>query len=118
MTEKFSSVDEYIESFPANVREALEEVRRTVHAVVPTAGEKISYDIPTITLDDKPLLHFSGWKHHIAVSPVPPLDAALAADLDQYRSGKSTLKFPLAKPIPYDLVARVTQAFITARASG
>jgi uncharacterized protein YdhG (YjbR/CyaY superfamily) len=112
---KFSSVDEYIESFPADVREALEEVRRAVRAVVPAAGEKISYDIPTITLDGKPLLHFSGWKHHIALYPVPPVDDALAAALDQYRSGKSTLKFPLAKPIPYALITRVTQAFITAR---
>jgi uncharacterized protein YdhG (YjbR/CyaY superfamily) len=115
MTEKFSSVDEYIASFPAEVREALEEVRRTIHAVVPAAGEKISYDIPTITLNGKPLLHFSGWKHHIALYPIPPVDDALATELDQYRSGKSTLKFPLTKPIPYNLITQVSQAFLTTR---
>ena len=111
----FASVDEYIESFPVEVREVLEEVRRTIHAVVPTAGEKISYQIPTITLDGKSLMYFSGWREHIAVYPIPPLDAALAAELEPYRSGKGTLKFPLKQPIPYDVIGRLAQAFVAAR---
>ena len=65
------SVDEYIASFPAEVQAVLEEVRRTIHAVVPGAGEKISYQIPTITLDGKSLLYFSGWKEHISDLPDP-----------------------------------------------
>ena len=114
---KFGSVDEYVGSFPADVQEVLEEVRRTIRAVVPEAGEKISYQIPTITLDGKALLYFSGWKEHIALYPIPPLDDALAAEIEPYRSGKGTLKFPLKKPIPYDLITRITQAFIQARHS-
>ncbi|WP_241999299.1 hypothetical protein [Kribbella sp. VKM Ac-2569] len=43
----FETVDEYIASFPAEVREVLDEVRRTIHAAVPDAGEKISYQMPT-----------------------------------------------------------------------
>jgi uncharacterized protein YdhG (YjbR/CyaY superfamily) len=103
-------VDEYIRSFPPGVRDVLEQVRRTVHAAVPGAGEKISYQIPTITLDGTPLLHFSGWKSHIAIYPIPPIDE----DLSEYRSGKGTLKFPLNKPIPYDLITRLAQAFVAA----
>jgi uncharacterized protein YdhG (YjbR/CyaY superfamily) len=113
--DKFASVDEYIESFPADVQEVLEEVRRTIRGVVPKAGEKISYQIPTITLDGKALLYFSGWKEHISLYPIPPLDDALAAEIEPYRSGKGTLKFPLKKPIPYDLITRITQAFVAAR---
>ena len=109
------SVDEYIASFPADVQAVLEEVRRTIHAVVPRAGEKISYQIPTITLDGKSLLYFSGWKEHISVYPIPPVDDALAAAIEPYRSGKGTLKFPLNDPIPYDLITRLTQAFLAAR---
>ncbi|WP_432877947.1 iron chaperone [Kribbella sp. CA-245084] len=109
------TVDGYIASFPPDVREILERVRRTVHAVVPEAGEKISYQIPTITLDGKPLIYFSGWKAHVAVYPIPPLDDDLAAAIEPYRSGKGTLKFPLSKPIPYDLITRLTEAFVAAR---
>ncbi|HWD77238.1 MAG TPA: DUF1801 domain-containing protein [Kribbella sp.] len=105
------TVDEYIASFPPEVRAILEEVRRTIHAAVPGAGEKISYQIPTITLDGTSLLHFSGWKSHIALYPIPPIDE----DLTQYRSGRGTLKFPLDQPIPYDLITRIAQAFVAAR---
>ncbi|TCC55077.1 hypothetical protein E0H73_36355 [Kribbella pittospori] len=115
MAEKFTSVDEYIASFPADVQEILQEVRRTIHAVVPDAGEKISYQIPTITLDGKSLVYFSGWKEHIALYPIPPLDDALSAAIAPYRSGKGTLKFPLKDPIPYNLITRLTQAFVSAR---
>ena len=112
---KFVSVDEYIGSFPAEVQEVLEQVRRTIHAAAPGAGEKISYQIPTITLDDQSLLYFSGWKEHISLYPIPPVDDTLSAAIDPYRSGRSTLKFPLKHPIPYDLITRLTQAFVTAR---
>ncbi|WP_433159806.1 iron chaperone [Kribbella sp. CA-247076] len=112
---KFTSVDEYIASFPADVREVLEEVRRTVRAVVPDAGEKISYQIPTITLGGKYLLYFSAWKEHLSIYPIPPVDEELAAALEPYRSGKGTLKFPLNNPIPYNLITRLTEAFVTER---
>lgn len=111
----FESIDEYIASFPAEVREVLDEVRRTIHAAVPNAAEKISYQMPTITLDGTPLLHFSAWKTHIAIYPIPPTDEPLTAALTPYRSGKGTLKFPLDKPIPYDLITRVTEAFVRQR---
>jgi uncharacterized protein YdhG (YjbR/CyaY superfamily) len=112
---KFTSVDEYIGSFPPDVQEVLQEVRRTIRAVVPHAGEKISYQIPTITLDGKALLYFSGWKEHIALYPIPPVDDALAQEIAPYRSGKGTLKFPLKKPIPYDVITHLTQAFVASR---
>lgn len=115
---KFASVDEYIGSFPADVQEVLEKVRRTIRDVVPDAGEKISYQIPTITLDGKYLLYFSAWKEHIALYPIPPLDDDLAAAIEPYRSGKGTLKFPLNKPISYHLITRLTQAFLAAKQPG
>ncbi|GAA2809252.1 iron chaperone [Kribbella solani] len=106
------TVDEYIQSFPAEVGEVLEKVRRTIHAAVPGAGEKISYQIPTIVLDDRPLVHFSGWKAHVALYPIPPVDDDLAAAIEPYRSGKGTLKFLLNKPIPYDLITRLAHAYV------
>ena len=115
--DKFASVDEYIGSFPADVQDVLGEVRRTIRAVVPEAGEKISYQIPSITLNGKALLYFSGWKEHISLYPIPPLDDDLAAAIEPYRSGKGTLKFPLNKPVPYNLITSITQAFIRAHQS-
>ncbi len=112
----FGSVDEYIASFPADVQEILRQVRETIRAVVPESGEKISYQMPTVTLDGQSLIHFSAWKHHLSIYPIPPADDALAQELEPYRSGEGTLKFPLKKPIPYNLIARIAEAFVESRA--
>ena len=93
----------------------LEEVRRTIHAAVPDASPKISYQMPTITLDGTSLVHFSAWKTHLAIYPIPPTGPALTKALTPYHSGKSTLKFPYNKPIPYDLITRVAKAFVRQR---
>ena len=76
--------------------------------VVPGADETISYNLPTITLDDRPLIYFAGWKRHVSVYPIPDGDETYESQLSPYRSGASTARFPLAKPIPYDLIAQIT----------
>ena len=105
----FATVDDYIASFPPAVQEVLHDVRRTMHAVWPDAGETISYSIPTLTLNGRSLVYFAGWKRHISVYPIPDGDDAYEAQLESYRSGASTAKFPLGKPIPLDLIARITK---------
>jgi uncharacterized protein YdhG (YjbR/CyaY superfamily) len=105
MATKFETVDEYIATFPSEVREVLEMVRRTIHTAVPDAGEKISYQIPTVTVGGKPVVYFSGWKEHISLYPIPDLDESMTERVEPFRSGKGTVKFPLGQPIPYDLVA-------------
>jgi uncharacterized protein YdhG (YjbR/CyaY superfamily) len=107
--QKFASVDEYIGSFPPDVQLVLGKVRRAILAAVPAAGETISYHIPTITLGGKAMLHFAGWKHHISLYPAPAGDDAFEHRLGPYRSEKSTLKFPLSKPVPYDLIEQVAR---------
>ena len=64
--------------------------------------------LPTITLDDRPLIYFAGWKRHVSVYPIPDGDETYESQLSPYRSGASTARFPLAKPIPYDLIAQIT----------
>lgn len=112
MADTFTSVEEYIRSLPEDVQAVLQEVRRTIHGVVPEAGERISYHIPAITLDGKVLLYIAGWKKHVSMYPIPDVDEALEMELAPYKAGKGTLKFPLAKPVPYDLIARLAVHFV------
>lgn len=114
----FATVDDYIASFPPAVQEVLHDIRRTMHAVVLDAGETISYNIPTLTLDGRSLVHFAGWKRHVSVYPIPDGDDAYEAQLTPYRSGAWTAKFPLGRPIPLDLVARITKLLGEQRATG
>jgi uncharacterized protein YdhG (YjbR/CyaY superfamily) len=107
MARQFASIDDYIESFPPEQQVALAKVRATIHDVLPGAGEKISYNIPTITVDGQSVVHFAGWKRHISLYPAPSGDAAFERAVAAYRSDRSTLKFPLGQSIPYPLIAQI-----------
>ena len=112
MAQQFLDIDDYIATFPNDVRSVLQQIRQTIHAAVPGSQEAISYNIPTMTRDGKRYVHFAGWAKHISLYPLPDTEEteggeALAAALEPYLSGKGTLKFPLRKPIPYELIGRV-----------
>ncbi len=110
--QRFQTIDEYIESFPVEVRSILEQVRQAIHQTAPAAEESISYQIPTFKLDGKYLVYFSGWKNHISLYPQPVSTGSLDEELTPYKSGRGTLKFPLEKPLPLDLVRKVVAALI------
>jgi len=105
-----ATIDEYIASFPAKARARLQAVRQAIRKAVPRAEEAISYRIPTFRLDGHYLIYFAGFRSHIGVYPVHADDSALGAAIAPYVSGKATLKFPLAEPLPLALIARVAKA--------
>ena len=102
------TIDEYIAEFPDEVRPLLEGVRSAIHRVLPDAPEEIAYGIPAVMIRDRKAIYFAGWKAHIAIYPVHPSGDPIEAELAQYRSGKDALRFPLNRPLPYDLIERVT----------
>ena len=85
MASTFASVDDYIAAAAVDVRPILEDIRRTMHEAVPGAGEAIKYDMPTLTLDGRSVVHVAAWKHHIGLYPLPDGDPALTAELAPVR---------------------------------
>jgi uncharacterized protein YdhG (YjbR/CyaY superfamily) len=118
VTKPCSTIDEYINSCPADVQPILEQVRRTIRTTVPAAGETISYGMPTITFNGRYLVSFAAWKHHIGFYPLPAVDDAFAQELAPYRAAKSTLRFPLGQPLPEDIIARLVALHVTQRVEG
>ena len=114
---EFASVSAYIASFPPDVREVLENVRHAILGAVPGAGETISYKMGAVTLGGSPLLYFAGWKRHVSMYPVPAGDAEFERAVAPYRSARSTLKFPLGQPVPYDLIAEAARRHADQRAA-
>ena len=109
MKNKSNSIDEYIDTFPEDVQTVLKQVRKTIKAAAPQAGEKISYGIPTFTLNGKYLIYFAGWKHHISIYPIPTADDSFNQEIAPYVAGKGTLKFPVDKPIPLKLKTKIVK---------
>lgn len=112
-----STVDAYLAAFPAAVQARLTVVRETIQGEVPDAAETISYGMPAYRVGGKGLVYFGGYREHIGLYPVPRGDAALVADIAPFHNGKGTLRFPHARPLPLDLIARVVRALAAEHAA-
>jgi uncharacterized protein YdhG (YjbR/CyaY superfamily) len=102
-------IDEYIAGFPNDVQEILEKIRRTIRKAAPDAEETMSYQMPTFTLKGNYLVYFAGFKKHIGFYPAPIGIAEFKEELSAYGAGKGTLKFPLDKPIPVNLISKIVK---------
>lgn len=105
----FHSVDEYIGTFPAEVQDILQSVRHAIREAVPQAEEQISYQMPAFKLHGT-LVWYAAWKKHIGLYPrTQGMEAAFKKELSKYEGSKGTIKFPLDKPMPIDLIRRIAQ---------
>jgi uncharacterized protein YdhG (YjbR/CyaY superfamily) len=106
VNKQFHNIDEYISTFPENVQDILEKLRRVIQRAAPEAREAISYGIPTFKLNGN-LVHFGAFKNHIGFFPTPSGIAPFKKELAPYEMSKGTIQFPLDKPIPYGLVKKI-----------
>jgi uncharacterized protein YdhG (YjbR/CyaY superfamily) len=107
-TDNPKTIDDFVLQYPKETQTLLQKVRETIKAVAPEATETISYGIPTFQFHGN-LVHFSGYAHHIGFYPGASGIREFANDLSIYKTSKGTVQFPLDKPIPFDLIRRITE---------
>ena len=83
------TVDEYIASFPEDVRKILLEMRQAVREAAPGAEEAIRYRMPAFRLNGENLVFFAAFAHHIGFYPVPSGIEAFKTELAPYKQGKA-----------------------------
>jgi uncharacterized protein YdhG (YjbR/CyaY superfamily) len=104
----FKSIDEYIALFPEEIQLKLQEIRAAIHAAAPEAEERISYRMPAFAQKGI-LVYFAAWKDHIGFYPTSSGTQAFRQELSAYEYSKGTIKFPLEKPLPLDLISRIVK---------
>jgi uncharacterized protein YdhG (YjbR/CyaY superfamily) len=104
----FTSIDEYIATFPEEIQSILQEIRATIQAAAPDAEEKISYQMPTFALKGN-LVHFAAFKNHIGFYPTPSGVEAFKEEIARYQGAKGSIRFPLDEPMPLDLISRIVK---------
>ena len=104
----FNSIDEYIATFPQDIQKILQEIRAVVKAAAPEAEEKISYQMPTFTLNGN-LVHFAAFKNHIGFYPTPSGTQAFQKELSVYKGAKGSVQFPIDEPMPLKLISRIVK---------
>lgn len=109
MNISFKNVDEYINTFPEDTKELLEQVRTTIKKAAPGVKESISWGMPAYKIQGRPLVYFAGYKKHIGFYATPTGHSEFATELSKYKQGKGSVQFPLDRPLPLDLIARITK---------
>ena len=104
----YSTIDEYINTFPEDVRAVLKQLRQTIKEAAPEAEETINYQIPTFTLHGN-LVHFAAFKSHIGFYPTPSGMEAFKKELAPYKAAKGSVQFPIDQPLPLSLIRRIVE---------
>jgi len=113
MPSELKTIDEYLAAVSTDQRAALQELRRTIRAIVPKAQECISYGVAAFRLDGKVLVGFAAGANHCAFYPMSGTTvAAHKADLKGYDTSKGTIRFSADKPLPTALVRKLVKARI------
>ena len=104
----FKTVDAYIASFPVDIREKLEKLRKTIRESAPGAEEAFAYGIPTFRLNGN-LVHFGAFRDHISFFPTSSPIPVFKKELAPYKQGKGTVQFAMDQRIPFDLVKKIVR---------
>lgn len=101
-------VDDYIAKTPEPTRAILRKLRDCIREAAPESEEKISYRMPAYFLDG-PLVYFAAFSRHVGLYPTASGIEAFESELTAYKHAKGSVQFPLDKPLPFALVARIVK---------
>ena len=104
----YTTIDEYIALFPADVQSRLQEIRRAIREAAPEAAEKISWQMPTFHQQGN-VVHFAAFKDHISLFPGASGVEVFADALAEYKTSKGTIHFPNGQPLPLELVKEIVR---------
>lgn len=109
----FASVDDYITNQPKAAQKILKELRNLIHDAAPDVVEIPNSKVPSFTLvpDAKPKLQLmmAAYAKFVSFYPFEKIVEAFADQLKDYETGKGSVKFPLNKPLPKELILEMVK---------
>ncbi|MBV8431831.1 MAG: DUF1801 domain-containing protein [Solirubrobacterales bacterium] len=101
-------VDEYLQAVDEPKRTTLQALRRTILEIVPEAEEGISYRVPAFRVQGQVVAGFAAFKDHLSYLPFSgSVLEQLTDELEGYTMTKSSLHFPVDRPLSKALVERL-----------
>lgn len=113
MRGKPKTIDEYLAAVGPEQRVTLDELRRTIHTVMPKVEECISYSMPAFRFEGHVVAGFLATKKGCSYFPFSGTTLATLADaLAAYEQTKSALHFDTNRPLPTALVRKLLKTRI------
>jgi uncharacterized protein YdhG (YjbR/CyaY superfamily) len=104
-------VDEYLRAVEEPKRSTLQSLRATILEIAPEADQVISYGVPAFRVRGKTIAGFAAFKNHLSYVPFSgSVLGQLADELEGYTMTKSSLHFPVDRPLPKALVKKLIAA--------
>ena len=86
----------------------LRQLQETIHGAIPETKEKISWSMPTFW-KGRNLIQFAASKKHIGLYPGAEAVEVFADRLTEYQTSKGTIRLPIDRPPPLELVAEIAR---------
>lgn len=103
-------IDDYLGGVDEPKRGTLEALRRVILELLPEAEEGISYRVPAFRVDGKVVAGFAAFRGHLSYLPFSgSILEQLEDELAGYARTKSSLHFPIDRPLPKSLVKRLIE---------
>ena len=98
----------HLAKVPQPQKATLEALRKTILEIIPEAEEVISYGFPGYRIDGKIICGFDAFKNHCSYFPHSSLVIPeLKKELENYKTSKGALQFPIDRPLPKTLVKKL-----------
>ena len=105
-------IDEYIANFSVEIQIMLNTIKETIRNNAPEAIETISYSMPAFKFHGM-LVYFAAYNRHIGFYPGVLAIESFKNELKGLKTAKGTIRFPLDKPLPIDLISKIVQFRVT-----
>ena len=114
---RVSSVEDYLNSVPEDMRAAFGKLRRLVKAAAPDAEEVVSYQILALR-QKRILVYYAAFKDHCSLFiGSAKVRRRFAAELKPFTAGKGTIQFRPDRPLPTTLIRRIVKARVAENAA-
>jgi uncharacterized protein YdhG (YjbR/CyaY superfamily) len=104
-------VTAYIEAQAEPKRSTLMAVRESILEIEPSLEQVIAWNTPQFKYNGKYAIGFAAFKNHLTFSPQSAdVMMALADDLADYVTSKSSFQFAVDAPLPKPLLTKIIKA--------
>lgn len=104
MSEKPTTIDEYLDGADPAFRAELERIRALVTELVPSVEESMSYRMPTLKYKNRALVFLTASKKHMSLFPSSWAIEEFTDRLEGYKTTAHAIQFTLDKPLPTELI--------------